>query len=157
MTARLVWWRSLRRTTSYRPPSTSSSSQGWRSKWPTRCFGRRRLVQSTWLGSHWSRFDFSGGMFRGSCFNCGADKQGRRGHAITRCHVHFHGSSLIDACKHVQYMHFIWLRTPVYQSANLKLACGQIWLYILCNFSSDRTLSLISVITWPPPPGQLFP
>ena len=99
VTAQLVWWRSLRRTTSWQPPSTSFSSQEWKSKWRTRCFGQRRLVQRCLCLIEF----FSGGMFWGSCFNCSANKCGRRGYAVTCCHVHLHGSSLIGACIHFQY------------------------------------------------------
>ena len=99
VTAQLVWWRSLQRTTSWQPPSTSFSSQEWKSKWRTRCFGQRRLGQRCLCLIEF----FSGGMFWGSCFNCSANKCGRRGYAVTCCHVHLHGSSLIGACIHFQY------------------------------------------------------
>ena len=128
MSAQLVWWRSRRRTTSCQPPSTSFSSQGWKSKWPTRCFGQRRLDS----GHIVALFEFLGGMFWGSCFNCGSDKQGRRGHAITCRHVNFHGGSLIDAfaiMSHDAQCSFhnfedTCLPNTVWQTANLKLAFG---------------------------------
>ena len=79
-----------------------------------------------------AQFECSGGMFRGSCFNCGSDKQGRRGHAITCRHVNFHGGSLIDAfaiMSHDAQCSFhnfedTCLPNTVWQTANLKLAFG---------------------------------
>ena len=60
---------------------------------------RDALDREGWSkGLWWSLIQyFSGGMFWGGCFNCGANKQGRRWHAVTCCHVHLHGSFLIVA------------------------------------------------------------